>query len=67
LSLESAFTLRKKNAIRHLFHYATMALLPELPLMAKSGLKREPMPPLRFNLPQPVKKEVRLLAELNID
>jgi len=25
------------------------------------------MPPVRFNLPQPVKTEVRLLAELNID
>lgn len=25
------------------------------------------MPPVRFNLPQPVKKEVSLLAELNID
>jgi len=44
-----------------------MALLLELPPLAKSGLKREPMPPLRFNLPQPVKKEVHSLAELNID
>jgi len=67
LSLESAFTLRKKNTIRHLFHYATMALLLELPPLAQSGLKRGPMPPLRFNLPQPVKKEVSLLAELDID
>jgi len=38
LSLESAFTLRKKNTIRHLFHYATMALLLELPLLAHRGL-----------------------------
>jgi len=36
--LESAFTLRKKNTIRHLFHYATMALLLECPLLAQSGL-----------------------------
>jgi hypothetical protein len=38
LALESAFTLRKKNTIRHLFHYATMALLLECPLLAQSGL-----------------------------
>jgi hypothetical protein len=37
LALESAFTLRKKNTIRHLFHYATMALLLECPLLAHSG------------------------------
>ncbi|ELP23462.1 hypothetical protein F385_3550 [Pantoea agglomerans 299R] len=43
LAAESAFTLRKKNTIRHLFHHATMGttgLMLVRPLLAQSGLSQ---------------------------